>query len=93
MKLIKLFQIIKARQENMLDDSYTSSLFRSGLDKITQKVGEEAIEVVIAAKNESKARVISEIADLWYHCLVLLVQKGLTIKDIELELEKRHRKG
>lgn len=93
MLLNRLFKIIKSRKEKMPKNSYTSSLFQEGLDKITQKVGEEAIEVVIAAQKESKERIISEMADLWYHCLVLLAEKNLNLKDLEIELEKRRQKG
>lgn len=86
-----LFAIIQDRQANPTPESYTSRLFAEGLDRITQKVGEEAIEVVIAAHSQTDERLISELADLTYHSLVLLAHKGLTPDDIRAELEKRHR--
>ncbi len=86
-----LFAIIQDRRANPTPESYTSRLFAEGLDRITQKVGEEAIEVVIAAHSQTDERLISELADLIYHSLVLLAHKGLTPDDIRAELEKRHR--
>lgn len=73
----------------MPKNSYTASLFQKGKDQIIQKVGEEAVEVVVAAKNESKKEIISEMADLWFHCLVLMASLGITTTDIFQELEKR----
>lgn len=93
MKLEKLFELIKNRKQKLPKNSYTTSLFEQGLDRISQKVGEEAIETIIAAKNESQVKLICEMADLWYHCLVLLVEKNLNLKDLETELEKRRQKG
>jgi phosphoribosyl-ATP pyrophosphohydrolase/phosphoribosyl-ATP pyrophosphohydrolase/phosphoribosyl-AMP cyclohydrolase len=75
----------------MLKNSYVASLFRLGEDRIVQKVGEEAIEVVISAKNKNKKRITSEVADLLFHLLILLVSSGITISDIEKELENRNR--
>ncbi len=90
MKINKLLEIIKDRKQKMPKDSYVASLFRLGGDKIVQKVGEEAIEVVIAAKNKNKKRIISEVADLLFHLLVLLVLSDITLSDIEKELESRN---
>lgn len=92
MNLENLYKIILKRKKGMPENSYTTSLFKEGLDYITQKVGEEAVEVIIAAKGKSKERVISEIADLWYHCLVLLAKLNIKPDDIYNELEKRRKK-
>lgn len=91
MKLEELFEIIQDRKKKMPKGSYPTSLFTDGLDKIVQKVGEEAIEVVIAAKGTIKQRVIEELADLWYHCLVLMASWNITLDDVLKELEKRQK--
>jgi len=75
----------------MPKDSYVATLFRLGEDRIIQKVGEEATEVVIAAKNKNKQRIISETADLLFHLLVLLSFKNITLTNIEKELERRNK--
>jgi phosphoribosyl-ATP pyrophosphohydrolase len=85
-----LLDVIESRRQNPSEKSYTSSLFAKGLPKIAQKVGEEGTEVVVAALAQDNQRLIEEVADLTYHILVLLSAKGLTIQDIETELEKRH---
>lgn len=87
--LEKLERIIQDRKKNMPVDSYTTSLFNEGLDKIAQKVGEEAIEVVIASKNTDDSEVIYETADLLYHLIVLLTERGIELKDIKKELFNR----
>lgn len=92
MTLDDLYKIIQERKEKMPKDSYVSSLFKAGKDRIIQKVGEESTEVIIAAKNESKERITSEIADLLFHTLVLLVNEDIKISDILSELEKRNKK-
>lgn len=90
-KFIKiLYKIIENRKGNPKQGSYTSYLFSSGLDKILKKVGEESSEVIIGAKNNNKDEVIYEIGDLVYHILVLMVEMGVKIQDIEKELYKRH---
>jgi len=86
----RLFQTIKDRQAAPKAGSYTNQLFSAGLDEITKKVGEEAVEVVIAAHSQGRERLISELADLTYHALVLLAQVGLTPDDIRAELARRH---
>lgn len=91
--LQKLFEIIEDRKNNPTEKSYTASLFADGEDRILQKVGEEAIEVIIAAKGEGDQRVIEEVSDLFYHTLVLLSAKGLSLSDVEDELRKRHQNG
>ncbi|HIE25558.1 MAG TPA: phosphoribosyl-ATP diphosphatase [Anaerolineales bacterium] len=89
--LNELFEIIEDRKANPTEKSYTASLFAEGEDRILQKVGEEATEVIIAAKGQGDQRTIEEIADLFYHTLVLLSAKGLKLRDIEDELRKRHK--
>lgn len=84
-----LFATIQARKEEMPDGSYTTVLFQSGQNKICQKIGEEAVEVVVAALGESDERVLSEMADMVYHSLVLLAARGLTFADLEAELARR----
>ncbi len=85
-----LFATIQDRKANPKPDSYTTRLFEAGLDEISKKVGEEAIEVIIAAQVQGKDRLISELADLTYHTLVLIAQAGLTPADVAAELERRH---
>jgi phosphoribosyl-ATP pyrophosphohydrolase len=87
-----LFDVIESRRENPSDQSYTSSLFAEGLPRIAQKVGEEGIEVVVAALAQDDRRLIEEVADLTYHILVLLAARGLTVQNILDELEKRHQR-
>src|SRR3989338_6267990 len=89
MTLNTLYQKIRQRQKTLPGNSYVASLFLAGRDRIIQKVGEEASEVIIAAKNNNKKQIISEVADLWFHLLDLLVDNKITIKDIILELTKR----
>jgi len=92
MKLEELYNIIKDRQNKMPEGSYTASLFSEGEDRIIQKVGEEAIETVIAAKGNKKQCLISELADLYFHLLVLMAKKEIKLEEIFDELEKRHKK-
>ncbi|MBN2085356.1 MAG: bifunctional phosphoribosyl-AMP cyclohydrolase/phosphoribosyl-ATP diphosphatase HisIE [Anaerolineales bacterium] len=88
--LSHLEDVIADRKINPDEGSYTSALFREGLNKISQKVGEEATETIVAALGQSDDRVVSEVADLLYHTLVLLAARGLTLADVEAELERRH---
>ena len=74
----------------MPEGSYTSYLFEKGLDKILKKVGEECTEVIIAAKAEDKPETVYEIADLAYHVMVLMVQNGISVEEIQKELASRH---
>jgi phosphoribosyl-ATP pyrophosphohydrolase len=90
MKLDRLFEIVLSRQANPTPDSYTARLLAAGQDEIVKKIGEEAIEVVLAAKGQGDKRVVEEVADLYFHTLVLLVARGLTLGDVEAELERRH---
>lgn len=87
----ELYEIIEDRKKNMPENSYVVSLFKDGNDRIIQKVGEESVEVVIAAKNESRERIISEVADLIFHLLVLLSALGIKPSEILQELETRRK--
>jgi phosphoribosyl-ATP pyrophosphohydrolase len=81
---------IRDRKAHPRAGSYTTSLFDKGLDEISKKVGEEAVEVIIAAHSQTRERLVSELADLTYHTLVLLAQTGVTLDDVADELRKRH---
>ncbi len=88
---LKLLQdFICKRHDEMPEGSYTTSLFQSGVNKMAQKVGEEAVETVIEACNCTDDRLIYEGADLLYHLIVLLTSKGYRIEDLARELEERH---
>lgn len=84
-----LADLIKARRESSLDDSYTARLLRGGVDRIGKKIGEESAEVIIAAKNSSHAELSYELADLFYHSLVLMESQGLPVEAVWHELERR----
>lgn len=88
--LPELFSIIEDRKANPKSGSYTNQLMASGEDAILQKVGEEAVEVLLAAKSQGDDRLIAEIADLFYHTLVLLAARGLNLAQVEEELARRH---
>lgn len=92
MKLDQLFNLVRSRRESAPPGSYTARLYAAGEDEIAKKVGEEAIEVVLAVKGQGDQRVVEEVADLYYHSLVLLAARGLTLADVEAELERRHRR-
>lgn len=87
-----LYERILKRKEEPMDGSYTNYLFEKGIDKILKKVGEEASEVIIAAKNDDKAEIIYEASDLMYHLLVLLAEKNISFDEIRDELYKRYTK-
>lgn len=88
--LTELQDFINKRKEEMPEGSYTTKLFRDGVNKIAQKVGEEALETVIEATNVTSDHLIYEASDLLYHLIVLLAEKGMRIEDIAAELHKRH---
>lgn len=90
--IFQLEQVIADRRLNPTDESYTSSLFKKGINKIAQKVGEEAIELVIEAKDNNDQLFKDEAADLLFHYLILLQAKGFTLEDISDILEGRQRK-
>ena len=87
-----LERVIQDRKKNPSSSSYTTKLLQSGINKIAQKVGEEAVELVIESKDDNKHLFLNEAADLMYHYLVLLAAKGVTLKDVEAVLAERHNK-
>jgi phosphoribosyl-ATP pyrophosphohydrolase/phosphoribosyl-AMP cyclohydrolase len=89
--LIKLQDLIDRRKAEMPENSYTTSLFKQGTNKIAQKVGEEAVELIIEAKDNNPELFLNESADLLYHLLVLLTHKGFRIEDVIKVLELRHK--
>lgn len=89
--LHKLYEKIQERKETMPEGSYVASLFKKGSDKIIQKVGEEAVETVIALKNKNKGEIVYETSDLLFHLLIALVDTGVKLSDIEEELLKRYK--
>lgn len=91
--LSELQDFIEKRYKEMPEGSYTTSLFRDGINRIAQKVGEEALEAVIEACNGTNERLVYEGSDLFYHLIVLLTSKGLRIEDLARELQVRHNPG
>jgi phosphoribosyl-ATP pyrophosphohydrolase/phosphoribosyl-AMP cyclohydrolase len=89
--LKELYSVVEGRKEQRPEGSYTTYLFNSGLDKILKKVGEEATETIVAAKNADAQRLVSETGDLIYHLLVLLVERGVTLEEILKELKQRRK--
>ncbi|MCY4262419.1 MAG: phosphoribosyl-ATP diphosphatase, partial [Candidatus Dadabacteria bacterium] len=87
--LKKVFSVIDERKHNPIEGSYVSGLMKGGLDRILKKIPEEAGEVVIAAKNRDKKELVYELADLWFHSMVLLCEAGFEPRDIYDELERR----
>jgi len=90
--LTDLYELIENRKNTPVEGSYTNYLFEKGLDKILKKVGEEASEVIIGAKNKDKEEMVYEISDLVYHLLVLMVNEGVSVNDIKEELKNRTKK-
>jgi phosphoribosyl-ATP pyrophosphohydrolase/phosphoribosyl-AMP cyclohydrolase len=89
MILDDLRSVILDRKHNPREGSYVSSLLAKGRDEILKKIGEEAIEVIVASKDEDSEQVVRELADLWFHCMVLMSQHGLSHNDMFRELEER----
>jgi phosphoribosyl-ATP pyrophosphohydrolase/phosphoribosyl-AMP cyclohydrolase len=89
--LIVLQNLIDSRKVEMPENSYTAKLFQKGINKIAQKVGEEAVELIIEAKDENRDLFLNEAADLMYHFLVLLSAKGYRIEEVMEVLRERHR--
>lgn len=85
-----LYELIKGRKTSPKEGSYTTYLFEKGIDKILKKVGEESTEVIVAGKGGSREETVFEIADLIYHLTVLMVEMGISVRDVTAELEKRH---
>lgn len=88
--LFDLFDVIESRKTNPIEGSYTNYLFEKGIDKILKKVGEETAETIIAAKNNSKEEITYETADLFYHLLVMMSERGIRPEDIMKTLYERH---
>jgi phosphoribosyl-ATP pyrophosphohydrolase len=88
--LSELQDFIEKRHQEMPEGSYTTSLFKDGLNRMAQKVGEEALELVIEATNGTNDRLVYEGSDMLYHLIVLLTSKGLRIEDLAKELQVRH---
>jgi len=84
-----VYDVIKERRENPKEGSYTKELFDKGIDSILKKVGEEATEIIIAAKNPVSEEIKYEISDFLYHCMILMVEKGVTWEEIANELAQR----
>lgn len=87
--LSQLAEVLEARKSAAPDSSYVASLYNKGLDAILKKIGEEATETVMAAKDGDVDKIIYETADLWFHTMVLLAQQGLSPQDVLNELERR----
>lgn len=87
-----LYETVVSRKEEKQEGSYTCYLFEKGLDKILKKCGEECSEVIIAAKNGDNNETVLEISDLLYHLMVLMVNEGITLEEVEAELGKRSNK-
>lgn len=90
--LDELQAIITDRKRNPKPGSYTNKLFDEGIIRMSQKVGEEAVEVVVASLSQSRDRQINEFCDLFYHMLVLMTELDISLYDVFAELEKRHKK-
>ena len=91
--LDRLYDLVKEREKTRPTGSYTAYLFNEGLDKILKKLGEESTETIVAAKNNEDERLISEVADLVYHLIVLLVARGISLDQIRAELGRRRTAG
>ena len=85
----QVYEVIRKRKNSSPERSYVASLMTIGTDSILLKISEESAEVIIAAKNKNRKELIHEITDLWFHLLVLMVDRGLTLEDISKEFEKR----
>jgi phosphoribosyl-ATP pyrophosphohydrolase/phosphoribosyl-AMP cyclohydrolase len=88
--LMSLEDLLRSRKQELPEGSYTSKLFRAGVNKIAQKLGEEAVELVIEAKDTDDGRLLDEAADLLFHLMILLVDRGYSLEDVSAVLEKRH---
>jgi phosphoribosyl-ATP pyrophosphohydrolase/phosphoribosyl-AMP cyclohydrolase len=88
--LLRLQLLLESRKKELPENSYTAKLFESGINKIAQKLGEEAVELVIEAKDNDEGRFLDEAADLLFHLMILLVKKGYGLEDVVRVLEERH---
>ena len=84
-----LQEVLIARKDSDASESYVASLYEKGLDQILKKVGEESSEVIIAAKGSNPNELVKETADLWFHCMVLLANQGISVNDVLSELDQR----
>jgi phosphoribosyl-ATP pyrophosphohydrolase len=89
MILDDIYNVILERKANPKDGSYVSTLVSKGKDQILKKIGEESAEVIIASKNGDREHITHELADLWFHCLVLMAEEGMSHADVFRELENR----
>lgn len=87
--LQKLAEILEQRKNAQADESYVASLYQSGLEKILEKISEEADETVEAAREDDTEHLVHEVADLWFHCMVLLAQKNVSYEEVLAELNQR----
>lgn len=87
--LQRLAEVLEQRKTEAPDNSYVAALYAKGIDSILKKIGEEATETVIAAKNGDRGQIVRETADLWFHSMVLLASQGLGPKEVMAELERR----
>ncbi len=87
--LKELAQVLEQRKQESAESSYVASLYAKGLNQILKKVGEEAAETIIAAKDGDKQQIVYETADLWFHCMVMLADQGLGPNDVLRELQRR----
>ena len=87
--LLRLMAVLASRKDADPDLSYVAGLYHQGLDSILKKIGEESVEVIIAAKSGDKQQIVNETADLWFHCLVMLAQQNLDAGLVLEELERR----
>ncbi len=88
----ELYDVVVNRRDNPQEGSYTCYLFEKGIDKILKKCGEECTEMVIAAKNKDNTELSNEICDLLYHMIVMMVERGVTVEEIQAILEERRKK-
>ncbi len=87
--LDKLAEVLEARKSASPDSSYVAGLYAAGLDAVLEKVGEEAAEVIAAAREDEPSALVHETSDLWFHCLVMLAARGLHPREVLAELERR----
>ncbi len=87
--LLRLMAVLASRKDADPDSSYVAGLYAKGLDAILKKIGEEAVETIIAAKSGDKQQIVYETADLWFHCLVMLAQQNLDARLVLEELDRR----
>ncbi len=87
--LLRLMEVLASRKDANPESSYVAGLYHKGLDSILKKIGEESVEIIIAAKSGDKQQIVYETADLWFHCMVMLAQQNLDARLVLEELERR----